>query len=263
MGKRSEHAPGTFSWIELATSDQDAAKEFYAGVYGWTYDDRPLGDGSDSVYSLAMVDGSRAAAISPQQQGDPSPPHWNNYITVASADETAGKATGAGGTALAEPFDVMELGRMAVLQDPAGAVYCIWEPKENNGAEIVNEIGAFTWNELGTPDVEGAKSHYAEVFGWTYESMDMGERPLLRDHQERRALERRHPPTGRGGAGDGAGVLDALYRRGSLDDAIGKIKELGGDTIMDPIEMDENSKFVAARDPQGAFFSVWEGRMDD
>lgn len=263
MGKRTEHAPGTFSWIELATSDQDAAKRFYGGVFGWSYDDMPLGDGSGAVYSLAMVDGSRAAAISPQQEGDPSPPHWNNYVTVASADETAGKATGAGGTALAEPFDVMDLGRMAVLRDPAGAVYCIWEPKENNGAEVVNEVGAFTWNELGTPDVEGAKSHYADVFGWTYEAMDMGDGlsyEIIKNGERSNGGIR---PQSEEEQAQAPPFWMPYIAAASLEDAIGKIKEHGGDTIMDPIEMSPEAKFVAAHDPQGAFFSVWEGQMDD
>ena len=86
MGERTSYAPGTFSWAELVTSDADAAKAFYTSLFGWSYDDRPIG--ADMIYSMAERDGKTVAAL--YASGE-QPPHWNCYVTVASADETAAK----------------------------------------------------------------------------------------------------------------------------------------------------------------------------
>src|SRR3954454_18968780 len=126
MGERTSHPPGTFSWSELATSEAGAAKAFYTALFGWEYDERPLGDGQ--TYSMAQRDGKSVAALFDSEQ----PPHWNCYVTVASADEAAARAVEVGAKVIAEPFDVFTAGRMAVIADPAGgAVLSLWEPREN------------------------------------------------------------------------------------------------------------------------------------
>ena len=90
MGERTQYTPGTFSWADLSTTDQDAAKTFYSGLFGWEADDRPVGDGI--YYSMQQIDGKNVAAISPQpdaQREAGVPPLWNSYITVESADDAA------------------------------------------------------------------------------------------------------------------------------------------------------------------------------
>src|SRR3954454_15907776 len=114
MAERTSYPPGTFSWAELATSDADAAKSFYSTLFGWDYDDNPIGDGQ--VYSVARRDGKRVAALFASEQ----PPHWNCYVTVASVDEATARAGELGGNVISEPFDVMDLGRMSVIADPTG-----------------------------------------------------------------------------------------------------------------------------------------------
>src|SRR6516164_2938300 len=122
MGQRTKYTPGTFSWTDLTTTDQDAAKLFYRELFGWETTDRPVGDGI--YYTMASVDGQDVAAISPQpqQQRDMgAPPTWNSYITVESADQTLERAGQLGATVHAPAFDVMDVGRMGVVQDPQGA----------------------------------------------------------------------------------------------------------------------------------------------
>src|SRR3712207_4140883 len=131
MGERTSYAPGTLSWAELATSDADAAKAFYTELFGWSYDDRPVGDGA--VYSMAERDGKAVAAL---YQSDGEPPHWNCYVTVASVDETVERARGLGAQILAEPFDVFTAGRSAALADPTGGIVYLWEPGDNIGAYL-------------------------------------------------------------------------------------------------------------------------------
>src|SRR5437588_10786528 len=149
MGERTQYAPGTFSWTDLTTTDQEAAKAFYAGLLGWEIEDLPVGE--DLYYSMARVDDKRVAAISPQPQmlrDAGAPPTWNSYVTVESADATADRAGELGANVVSPPFDVMEFGRMAVLQDPQGAFFMLWEPRDTIGAELVNAPGALCWNEL-------------------------------------------------------------------------------------------------------------------
>src|SRR4051812_41599723 len=116
MGERTSHDAGTISWTDLATADQDAAKEFYGGLFGWEYDDQPIDE--NTTYSMAKLGGRSAAAISPQQPNEAEqgiPPHWNVYVTVDDVDAGAEKAGEAGGNVLAGPFDVFDAGRMAVV----------------------------------------------------------------------------------------------------------------------------------------------------
>src|SRR3954454_5511169 len=147
MGERTQYAPGTFSWTDLTTTDQDGAKAFYAALLGWQAEDIPVGE--NIVYSMQRVDGKNVAAISPQpqQQRDAgAPPTWNSYVTVESADAAVEKAKELGGTAHSPAFDVMDAGRMGVIQDPHEAFFAVWNPKQNIMIGLVNAPGAMCWN---------------------------------------------------------------------------------------------------------------------
>ena len=163
MPARTQHAPGTPSWVDLQTSDQSGAKTFYSALLGWEYDDQEMGDGA--VYSMAKKNGKDVAALAPLPMPG-VPPHWNTYVTVADVDKTAARVPGAGGSMMGDPFDVMDAGRMAIVTDPTGAMLCIWQPKNHIGAYLVNEPGSLSWNELMTPDVDAAAPFYEKLFGW-------------------------------------------------------------------------------------------------
>ena len=155
MPERTSHNPGTISWSDLATTDADAAKAFYSGLFGWDYDEMPAGEGV--IYSMAKHGGRAAAAISPQQPDEAAqgiPPHWNVYVTVDDVDAISAQVGGLGGQVLAGPFDVLEVGRMSVIADPAGAVLCLWQAKTSIGAEVVNEPGTLAWADTATTDPE-------------------------------------------------------------------------------------------------------------
>lgn len=176
MAQRTEHPHGTPSWIDLMTTDVGAAKSFYAPLFGWEYEDNPTD--TEAVYTMARRNGHDAAGLSgqsPEMAGQGVPPCWNTYVTVDDLDATAARVEPAGGQIFQPPFDVMDAGRMAVVADPTGAVMCLWEVGENIGAEVVNEHGALTWNELTTPDVSAASAFYQQLLGWGTEKMDMGD----------------------------------------------------------------------------------------
>src|ERR1700690_649940 len=128
MSKRTSYTQGTPNWVDLQTSDQAAAKEFYAGLFGWSYDDQPMPQGP--VYSMALLGDEPVAAIAPQSPDMAAagvPPMWNTYLAVDSADDAAAKVEAAGGQVAMAPFDVMDAGRMAFVLDPGGAAVGLWQ----------------------------------------------------------------------------------------------------------------------------------------
>ena len=164
--KVERYKQGTPCWIDLSTTDQDGAKAFYSEIFGWDYQDIPMGEGQ--VYSIAQLDGSDAGAIFTQvaQEAEAGvPPHWKVYFAVDDIDATASKVSDLGGTVIADEFDEDESGQMMMAQDPTGAMIQFWQAKANIGCEVRDEHGALTWVELLTSDQEGAGKFYTELLG--------------------------------------------------------------------------------------------------
>ena len=127
MAEFSAHVPGTFSWAELATTDQKAGVAFYRVLFGWDVKEEPIGP--DETYSIFLMRGREVAAAYTMREDERrigAPPHWNLYVTVERVDEAVKQAASLGAKVLAPPFDVMDAGRMAVLQDPTGAIFQVW-----------------------------------------------------------------------------------------------------------------------------------------
>lgn len=258
MGERTQYKPGTFSWTDLTTPDQDGAKAFYTALFGWAADDRPVGD-DGAVYSMMIVDGKAVAAISPQPpQQAGAPPIWNSYVTVESADQAVERATELGGNVHAPAFDVMEAGRMGVVQDPQGAYFLVWEAKGNIGAGLVNAPGALSWNELGSPDLDGSAKFYGELLGWSTTPMEGGDLPYLvimnSDEHSNGGIRPPIPP--------GTPPFWLVYfATDDIDAALAKVSELGG-TVFGGVTDIGIAKIGVAQDPQGAVFALYDGRLD-
>jgi uncharacterized protein len=250
MAERTSYPPGTFSWAELVTSDADAAKAFYTALLGWDYDDQPAGEGM--IYSMATREGKPVAAL---YRDDTQPPHWNCYVTVASADDVAAKAKAAGGTVMMEPFDVMEVGRMTVIGDPTGAPIFAWEPRQHIGAQLVNTPGSMTWNDLNTTDPDAAAGFYGALFGWEFEEIpDAGGYRVIKN-------------SGRvnGGMSVTAGAAPGwmpYFGHEDVERAIDDVPGRGGRVLAGPIQMPQGAIGVFT-DPQGAVFALWTGEYDD
>ncbi len=250
MGERTEHAPGTFSWADLSTTDTDGAKAFYTGLFGWDTEDTPIPEGG--VYTMLSKGGKNVAALSGAREGQPSA--WNSYVTVESADASAAAAKEHGGTLAMEAFDVMDVGRMAVVQDPTGAFFAVWEPRASIGAERVNEPGALTLNQLNTSNSERAQEFYEGVFGWRFESVEGGDMPYWGIYEGDRL---------NGGMMEQSPSAWLVYFGSeSVDDDAGKIAELGGTVIVPPMPV-PGGRILVAQDPQGAVFALLSGRFDD
>jgi uncharacterized protein len=258
MGERTSYEPGTFCWVDLATTDQDAAKAFYAELFGWGYDDHAIEEGV--VYSTATLGERAVAAIGPMPQrmrDAGAPPSWMSYVSVADADATAARARELGAELYAEPFDVPHAGRMAVISDPQGAVFSVWQPRESHGAQLVNVPGAFTWNDVVTTGPEAARRFYGELFGWTFQEMEGAQPPyaVIR-HGERLN-------GGIMGAPPGQPPAWAVYfGTDDLDGSIGRAQGAGAQKVFGPMKVPAGS-FAVMRDPQGAHFSLVAADFDD
>lgn len=258
MSSRTDYAPGTFCWTELSTSDAEGAKAFYGAVLGWEAHDMP--DGHGATYTLLRLGEDDVAALY-QRAEQRTLPHWLCYVSAESADSTAARAAELGGTVVAEPFDVMQAGRMAVLQDPQEAVFAVWEPGEHIGATRVNEPGALSWNDLQTTDLDGARAFYSELFGWTIADTPGAEGNYLTigNGEVTNGGVMRMPPSL---ADQGIPPYwQAYFAVESLEDALERVTEHGGTALTQPMDVPAG-RFAAVRDPQGASFSLFAGDLD-
>jgi predicted enzyme related to lactoylglutathione lyase len=273
MPERDGYIPGVPCWIDTSQPDPEAALDFYSGLFGWEFRDA-MPPESEGKYFIARLRGGDVAAVGSIPEGAPPMAMWNTYVWVESADQTASKVLDAGGKALMDPFDVMDAGRMAVFADPEGAAFCVWQAKENKGAQIVNEHGSLNFNGLNTRDTEGAKSFYGSVFGWKTLALgggaEMWTLPGYGDH-----LEEIHPGIRKQVAevGGPAGFEDVVasinpipddqpdvpahwsvtFASDDADATAAKATELGGKVIVPPFDAPWVRMTVIA-DPQGATF---------
>jgi uncharacterized protein len=173
MSERTSYAAGTPCWVDLATPDLEVAEKFYGPLLGWEIPELP-NSAEMGGYRRAKKNGKDVAGAMPLMQ-EGQPPAWSTYISVDDADAIARAIQENGGTMIAEPMAVASYGRLAIFTDPEGASFGIWEPADFAGAELVNEPGAFSWNELETRDPAAAKEFYGRVFGWEFEEGDAPE----------------------------------------------------------------------------------------
>lgn len=253
MPTMTSYAPGNFCWFELATNDQNTAKDFYSKVFGWGMDDQPMGP--DQYYTMLNVGGKSVGALYGMDKAQLDrgvPPHWNIYMSVASADDTTTKAKSLGGKALAEPFDVMDVGRMSIIEDPTGASFCIWEARKHTGAQLIGEPSSFCWWELNTKDTAKAKAFYTALFGWT-----TGGDPNYTEWKN--------------GSETMGGMMEIKPEWGPVppnwlsyilvtdcDATAAKIKGSGGSVMMGPQDIENMGRFAVAADPQHGTFAIYQ-----
>ena len=258
MPERTSYAEGTPSWVDLSSPVVGASTAFYGELFGWD------SSGAEPIeetggYEIFLLGGKRIAGVGPLQ--DPNqPPAWATYIAVDDADETAAKATEAGGQVLVEPMDVMDAGRMAILADTTGAVVGIWQARAHTGAQLVNEPVSLGWNELMTRAPEEAKAFYAAVFGMTTAPWEgAGDREYTVwqvDGQMVGGLltmdDENFPPEMPSNWAIYFVVADA-------DATAAKAGELGGATMVEPFDAPGVGRIAILGDPHHAVFGVISG----
>ena len=272
MSERDGYIPGVPCWADTSQPDPQAVLPFYSGLFGWEFEDA-MPQGAGGHYFIGHIRGGDVAAVGSIPDGAPQIPMWNTYIWVESADATADRARDAGGTIVMDAFDVMDAGRMAVIADTDGAVFCAWEARNHKGSRVVNEHGAVNFNNLATRDPDAAARFYGAVFGWTTLQLPSGTFWTLPGYGD--YLERLSPGLRDGmkqmGAPEGfidvVAVLNPIAEGDSatspawnitfaVDDALATIKaatDLGGAVIAGPVEAPW-TRYAVIKDPQGAMF---------
>ena len=248
MPEVSSYAPGVPCWVDLMTTDPDAARGFYAALFDWEYE---IGGPETMYYSQASVRGKRVAGIAGQPEPGAMPVAWTVYLATDDIDGTAKRIADAGGTLNVGPDDVMDQGRYAVATDPTGAVFGLWQAGRHFGAELINEPGAFSWAELSTPDLDAARRFYSSVFGYRWEDVDTGAGgpryatfAVAADPVGGAMQQSDHPP-----------YWGVYFAVADTDAAVAKAQERGGAVLM-PATDSPYGRFAALRDPQGAIFSA-------
>jgi uncharacterized protein len=264
MGRRETYAPGTFCAVDLATDDPAAAKDFYKELFGWEPEDVPGPEGT--TYTVLRLDGDVVAGLferRPEQRDAGMPPSWVNYVSVEDADAAASKASELGGETLREPFDIADVGRMAVVRDPTGASLAVWQPGTFAGASRVNEPGCLTWNELATSDTAGALIFYNGLFGWVTQEMEAGDGPpytIIRVGERSNGGARQLAPDEEQAGASPYWI--PYFAVDSLDDTIERCGSLGGQKLFGPVDFPAG-RIAALCDVQGAKFALWEGELQD
>ena len=258
MANIEKHAPGNFSWIELATTDQAAATGFYAKIFGWSSKDYPIGPNQVySVFQLQERDTAAACALRPDQLSLGVPPHWNLYVAVESADATAARAEQLGGKVLAAPFDVFDAGRMAVIQDPTGATISIWQAIHHLGIGISASHGTLCWADLSTPDRERAGQFYSQLFGWQLMKEDENSAHNYWHIKNGEEFIGGIPPSSDHQPGAPAHWL-AYFTVSDCDATAAAAKNLGAKLYMPPTDFENVGRISVMADPQGAAFAIFK-----
>jgi uncharacterized protein len=258
MSQRDDYQPGVPCWIDTLQPDPHAAMAFYAGVFGWDF----AGPGPGE-YFVARLRGRDVAGVGAQlTDGGPSRPSWNTHVSVASADDAARRAQSAGGSVLVEPFDALPAGRLAVLADPTGAAFCVWEPGERQGAQLVNEPGAWAMSQLQTSDTEAAAAFYGALFDWTTETFGEGEGavtmfrlPGYVGGEPQQPVSREVVATMGTSGDDTPAHWSANFWVDDVDAVAAKAVELGGTAVAPPFDS-AMARMAVLADPHGASFSI-------
>jgi predicted enzyme related to lactoylglutathione lyase len=273
MPERDGYIPGVPCWIDTSQPEPEAAVDFYRGLFGWEFED-VMPPGSEGKYFIARLHDGDVAAVGSIPEAAPPMAMWNTYIWVESADDTASAVRDAGGSVVMEPFDVMDAGRMAVFTDPEGAAFCVWQAKQHKGAQVVNEHASLNFNGLATRDIEGAKSFYGSVFGWTTLALgggaEMWTLPGYGDYLEQDNPDLRKQMADMGGPPGFEDVVASInpipddqpdtpahwnvtFAVDDADATAARATELGGKVIVPPFDAPW-VRMTIISDPQGATF---------
>jgi len=257
MTNVDKHPAGSFCWIELHTTDQNAAKTFYSKLFGWVSNDSPMGpDNFYTEFKLQNREAAAACTLRPEERSQGVPPHWMIYIKVENADAAAAKAQQLGGKVLAPAFDVMDAGRMAVIQDPTGAVFCVWRAKKSAGIGISQVNGTLCWADLSTPDAQRASAFYTGLFGWqiTADPKDPSGYMHIKTAEH---FIGGVPPAAHRQPGVPPHWL-AYFQADDVEGTAKKAEGLGAKLYLPPKQMEGVGMMSVIADPQGAVFAIFK-----
>lgn len=256
--KVERYTQGLPCWVELASHDAKAGKQFYSELLGWSVQDMPIPDGVYTMFNLAIGDETCEIGAAYQMHAETSeqgePTNWTVYFAVDSVDATIMLAKSYGGTLLLGPHDVGTAGRMALLSDPEGAQFAIWQAGEHIGARKKGEVGTLCWVELVCRDGELAKQFYSEILGWEVQPSDMPDFDYSEWLVEGQSFGGMMEMTVDWGDIEPHWML--YFNVTDCDLIAAKATKLGGNICVPPTNIPTVGRFAVINDPQGGLFSV-------
>ncbi len=252
MPRVSSIPTGQPIWFDLMTSDPEAARAFYAAVLGWDYD---VSGPEMGHYAMARIGDAVTAGIGGIPPGETYPSAWTVYFGVDDAQAATQSIEAAGGQTLAPVMDVAQFGRMAICQDPTGAVFGLWQPGEHTGAGLVDEHGAMTWCDVNTRDAETASAFYATVFGLRHEVNNDGGGPYHLLHRGDIPVCGVMPMTPEWG--NIPPHWSAYFAVRDVEQAHADVLANGGQLLHGPFDT-PYGRIIVVMDPQGAGLSLIE-----
>jgi uncharacterized protein len=277
MLARNGYPPGVPCWVDLVQPDPEATAAFYGELFGWAFEVRTP-EGAPQRYAYARLDGLVVAGIG-GPPGDGEPSGWTTYIGVASADESVAMVEANGGRLVSGPLDIPRAGRVATCADPLGAVFGVWQPADNRGAELVNAPGSWNFSGLEVEDPDAALAFYRAAFGWLADPLDMGDGsgtwmfrvagygdflaerdPEIRERQaEDQAPEGFADAVATMSRSDGPAHWGITFAVAEADAAFTRATELGADVVT-PLFDTDYTRMGTIADPQGAVLTLSEYR---
>jgi predicted enzyme related to lactoylglutathione lyase len=258
MAATKKYKAGEICWTDMGTTNTAGAKKFYKGLLGWKLTDNPMPTGGK--YTLATVGGKDVCGFYPmsdEQKKMKAPPMWVPYVSVKNLTATIKKAKAAGGTVVSPPMAMGHLGRMAVLLDPTGAAFALWQAGDTQGAGIEGKPGTVCWQDLNTPKPAVSSKFYLKTFGWKTTTMEAGGMKYsmfvlgkMRECGMWPTPIKKLPPS-----------WITYFQVADCAKSVAKAKRLGGKVVMATTHVPEMLKFAVLRDPQGAVFGVLEPQM--
>jgi uncharacterized protein len=228
-------------WLDLAAPDAPAAAEFYAALFGWTYS---VSGPEYGNYHVALLADRPVAGIGEPFGDAAGPSRWTLYLASSDIDADVARAREAGATIVAEPMEIPAQGHMAVLLDPTGASFALWQPIEHTGFGATDAHGTFSWAELSTPDPKTAAAFYSALFGF-----DFG--PVESDDTERYDFGSGEQRVASVSRGAGEPRWRIYFAVDDVDAAAEAARHAGGDVLEDPFDT-QFGRITVVRDPNGA-----------
>ena len=257
MTNIDKHPAGSFCWIELHTTDQPGAKSFYSSLFGWEPQDMPMGPAD--VYTFFNLGDRTVAAgctLRPEERSQGMPPYWMIYIAIENADVAVTKAQQLGGKALGPAFDVMDAGRMAIIQDPTGAIFCVWQANKSHGIGVAQVNGTLCWADLSTSDPKRAADFYSGLLGWQAFAAPKDPSGYLHIKNGEQHIGGIPPATHRH-PGTPPHWL-AYFQVDDVDATANKAKGLGASLFLAPMTMEGVGRMAVVADPKGAVFAIFK-----
>jgi len=244
----SRYAPGTPCWVSLMVHGMEATQRFYGELFGWEFTPGPPQLGP---YARALLDGYEVAGIGRLPPERQLPVAWTPYLASEDVDRTAATVRHCGGTVGVGPLDAGNAGRMAIVSDPGGAVFGLWQAAAHPGIALYGLPGTPAWSELLVRDTASVTMFYRTVFGYEEEpygsdgvTLALKGRPVAAVHGMGRALPR-----------DRGSHWLTYFEVAETDEAVNQVIELGGRVVKPPADT-AFGRTATVADPEGAVFSL-------